>query len=134
MLQMGFDTFALVMNFLNREWVLCHVMIGLFKALDTSGAALAELVKPLLAKFKLTNKVIICVQNKGKNLATLNSSLSYVVSCGVFKLERHYEKSCLRRLDWHVTRLSRKLLCNLGTTTIWKYDELIIKMSHQNIS
>jgi hypothetical protein len=131
---MGFDTFVVVVNFLNWEWVLCHVIIGLFEAPDTSGAALAELVKPLLTKFKLTNKVITCVKNKGKNLATLNFSLSYVVYCGVLQLERHYEKSCLWRLDWHATRLSWKLLCNLGTTIVWKYDELIIKMSHQNIS
>jgi len=99
MLQMGFDTFALVVNFLNWEWVLCHVMIGLFEALNTSGTALAYLVKPLLAKFKLRNKVITCVKNKSKNLATLKNSLSYVVSCGVLQLEKHYEKSCLRRLD-----------------------------------
>ncbi len=47
---------------------------------------------------------------------------------------KHYEKLCPRRLDWHATRLSQKLLCNYGTTTIWKYDELIIKMPRQNIS
>ncbi len=75
MLRMGFDTFALVVNFLNQEWVPCHVTIGLFEAPDTSGAVLANIVKPLLAKFELTNKVIACVKNEGKNLATLNSSL-----------------------------------------------------------
>ncbi len=84
MLRMGFDTFALVVNFLNQEWVPCHVMIGLFKALDTSGIALAQIVKPLLAKFELTNKVITCVKNEGENLAILNSSLSDLVFCGVF--------------------------------------------------
>jgi hypothetical protein len=40
----SFDTFALVVNFLNWEWVPCHVTIGLFEALDTSGVALAKIV------------------------------------------------------------------------------------------
>ncbi len=91
---MGFDTFALVVNFLNKEWVPCHVTIGLFEALDTSGVALANIVKPLLAKFELTSKVIACVKDEGKNLATLNSSLSDVVFCGVFQLERPYSRVC----------------------------------------
>ncbi len=46
----------------------------------------------------------------------------------------HYEKSCPQILDWHATRLSQKLLCNQGTIIVWKYDELIIKMPHQDIS
>jgi hypothetical protein len=41
MLRMDFDTFALIMNFLNWEWVPCHVTIGLFEAPNTSGVALA---------------------------------------------------------------------------------------------
>ncbi len=101
MLRMGFDTFALIMNFLNWEWFPCEVTIGLFEPPNTSGIALAEIIKPLLAKFELTNKVIACVKEKGKNLATLNSSLPDVVSCRVFQLERHYGKSSLQRLDWH---------------------------------
>jgi hypothetical protein len=46
----------------------------------------------------------------------------------------YYEKLCPRKLDWHANRSSWKLLCNKGTTTLRKYDELIIKMSCQNIS
>jgi hypothetical protein len=38
----------------------------------------------------LTSKVIACVKYKGKNLATLNSSLLDIVSCGVLQLERPY--------------------------------------------
>ncbi len=26
-----FDIFALIMNFINKIWVLCHITIGLFK-------------------------------------------------------------------------------------------------------
>ncbi len=95
MLRMGFDTFAIVVNFLNKKWVLCHVMIGLFEAPDIGGIALVEIVKPLSAKFELTSKVIItCVKDKGKNVATLNSSLLNVFLCGVFQLERPYLGVC----------------------------------------
>jgi hypothetical protein len=48
--QMNFDTFALVVNFLNREWVLYHVTIGLFEAPNTCGIALAQIVKPFFGK------------------------------------------------------------------------------------
>ncbi len=50
---MSFDTFALVMNFLNLEWVPCHVTIGLFEALDISGVALAEIVKFFFGKVQV---------------------------------------------------------------------------------
>jgi hypothetical protein len=58
----------------------------LFKALNTRGATLVEIVKPLLAKFELTSKVIC--------LATLNSSLLNIVFCGVFQLEKPYLGVC----------------------------------------
>jgi hypothetical protein len=41
-------------------------------------------MKLLLAKFELTNKLFACVEDKGKNLATLNFALSNVVFCDVF--------------------------------------------------
>jgi hypothetical protein len=91
MSQMSFDIFALVVNFLNREWVPCHVTIGLFKAPNICGVALAQIVKPFLAKFKLTNKVITCVKYEGKNLATLNSSLLNVVSLGCLSWTDHIQ-------------------------------------------
>jgi len=50
---MSFDTFALIMNFLNLEWVPCHVTIGLFKALDISGVALAEIIKFFFGKVQV---------------------------------------------------------------------------------
>jgi hypothetical protein len=43
-----FDTFALVVNFIDDYWVLHHVTIGLFKVPNTYGVTLLEIVKPLL--------------------------------------------------------------------------------------
>ena len=56
MFRTGWDTFALVVNFIDDCWVPRHVTVGLFEAQDTSGASLAEIVKPLLDEFKLARK------------------------------------------------------------------------------
>ncbi len=52
-----------------------NVIIGLFEAIDTSGVALAKLVKSLLVEFQLTNKIPTCGKDKDKNLASLKFSL-----------------------------------------------------------
>jgi hypothetical protein len=83
-----FDTFAFIVNFLDQDWVPCHVTIDLFEVINTYEITSTKLMKPLLAKFQLNNKVLACVKDKGKNLATLNFSLSIVVSCDVFQLEK----------------------------------------------
>ncbi len=31
----SFDTFATVINFINEEWMPCHVVVGMFEALNT---------------------------------------------------------------------------------------------------
>jgi hypothetical protein len=49
----NFDTFALIMNFLNREWVPCHVINGLFEAPNTSGVALVEIIKLFFGKIQV---------------------------------------------------------------------------------
>jgi hypothetical protein len=56
MSRVGFDTFTLVVNFINDCWEPRHVIVGLFEAHDTSGVALAKIVKPLLDEFQLTKK------------------------------------------------------------------------------
>jgi len=89
-----FDTFVFVVNFLDWDWVPCHVTISLFEVTDTSGIALAKLMKPLLTEFQLTNKVLTCVKDKGKNLATLNFALSIIVSCDVLQLQKPFSSTC----------------------------------------
>jgi hypothetical protein len=42
----------------------------------------------------MTSKVIVCVKDEGKNLATLNSSLLDAIFCGVLQLERPYLRVC----------------------------------------
>ena len=75
MSRIGWDTFALVVNFIDDYWVPHHVTVGFFEAQDTSGASLAEIVKPLLDEFKLTDKIVACVKDEGANLATFGNNL-----------------------------------------------------------
>jgi hypothetical protein len=49
--QIRFDTFAFIVNFLDRDWVPCHVTIDLFEDANISGITLVEFRKPLLVEF-----------------------------------------------------------------------------------
>jgi hypothetical protein len=80
MSQSGFDIFALVMNFFDDAWVPKHVNFGLFEAPNIADVVLVEIVKPLLAKFQFTHKIVAYVKDKGSNLNTLVAGLSTIVS------------------------------------------------------
>ena len=83
-----------MVNFIDDGWVPRHVTVGLFEAQDTSGAALAEIVKPLLEQFKLTDKIVACVKDEGANLATLERALQLIVSCEVLGLPKPFSSAC----------------------------------------
>jgi hypothetical protein len=51
------DTFCMVLNFLDTDWMPQHVTVGVLRAENTSGVALATIVKPLLKEFNLIHKV-----------------------------------------------------------------------------
>ena len=58
------DTFCMVVNFLDTDWVPRHVTVGVFRAQSTTGAALATIVEPLLKEFNLLDKVE-CIRRVG---------------------------------------------------------------------
>jgi hypothetical protein len=49
-----FDTFDIVVSFINISWEPCHVIIGIFEAHNIVGATMANYVKALLDSFNLT--------------------------------------------------------------------------------
>jgi hypothetical protein len=51
-------------------------------------AKLVKLVKPFLAEFQFTKKVLACVNDKSMNLTTLNFALFIVVSHDVPQFEK----------------------------------------------
>ena len=70
----AYDIFALV-NFLNADWVPTHVTFGLFKACDTSEAAMAVQLQHLLDKYNLRNWILYYIKDEGSNLATITNAL-----------------------------------------------------------
>lgn len=82
----AYDVFALVVNVLTTDWQPKHITIGLCKAADASGAAMAVQLQQLLDRFNLTKKIICYVKDEGSNLATLTQALRSVVVIKVLVL------------------------------------------------
>jgi hypothetical protein len=80
MSQNGFDIFALVMNFIDDAWVPKHVNDGIVESPNIANVVLVEIVKPLLAKFQFTHKIVAYVKDKGSNLSTLITAFSIIVN------------------------------------------------------
>ncbi len=57
MLRFGYATFSLVINFVNQNWMHCHIIVGLFETLKVSNAIIVKQVNVPLVEFKLKNKV-----------------------------------------------------------------------------
>jgi hypothetical protein len=97
MSRLGYDTFSLVINFINPGWVPCHIIVGLFEATNTFGVTLVEQVKVFLLKFNLTNKVIAYVKDEGANLNSFTIALTYVMSCEPLQLPQPFASFCFGR-------------------------------------
>jgi hypothetical protein len=54
--------------------------LACFEAQDTLGVVLVLQVKALLAKLKITNKIIACVKDERGHLTTLVIAITFVVS------------------------------------------------------
>jgi hypothetical protein len=70
------DIFALVWNFLDTDWKMQHVTLGMFEATNsTQGTDLAPFVEELLAKYNLQGRCIAYVKDEGGNLQTMTAAL-----------------------------------------------------------
>jgi len=78
------DIFALIINFIDDQWIPYHVIIALFKAKNTSSVILAIKMKTLLLDFNFTNKIIAYVKDQRKDLSILIAILTSIVSCDSF--------------------------------------------------
>jgi len=61
----GFDTFALVVNYINSKCEPCHITIGIFEVHETSIVAMVLQLKDLLTHFDLCDKVITYTKDEG---------------------------------------------------------------------
>ncbi len=64
MLKFGYATFSLVINFVNQNWMHCHIIVGLFETLEVSNAIIVKQVIVPLVEFKLKNKVAPYVKDE----------------------------------------------------------------------
>ncbi len=94
MSQKGFDMFVLIVNYINKKWEPCHVIMGIFEVHETSGTPMVVHFKDLLAQYNLLNKIIAYVKNKSANLNTFIVALINIVSCVSFLLPQPYATSC----------------------------------------
>jgi hypothetical protein len=76
------------------DWQPKHITIGLFKASDTFGHALAKDLIELLNKYDLRKKNIAYIKNEGSNLNTMVVALKYVINCDILCLVESFWDSC----------------------------------------
>ncbi len=86
MFKTSFDMFVLVINFINDDWVPCHVTIRLFEATYTFGATLAEQMEYFLVEYQLISKIITCVKDENTKLNTFVFTFANVVFCAQLQL------------------------------------------------
>jgi len=82
----AYDIFSFVIYFLGIDWQPKHITIGLFKAFDTFGHALAKDLIEFLDKYDLRKRIIAYVKNEGSNLNTMIVGLKYVIRCDILGL------------------------------------------------
>jgi len=70
-----FDTFTLVVNYINQKWEPCHTIMGIFEVHETTWATMPLQLRDLFVKYDLLNKVIAYVKDEGTN------GLTNIMSC-----------------------------------------------------
>jgi hypothetical protein len=71
----SYDTFAMVINFINSFWEPTHVIVDILKEQNKTNITMANQVKKLFDSFGLFNIVIVYVKNKWSNLSKLTIAL-----------------------------------------------------------
>lgn len=67
----GFDIFALVVNYINKNWQPYHIIMGVFEVVETMRVVMAMQLKELFSQYELLDKVFVYVKDEGANLNTL---------------------------------------------------------------
>jgi hypothetical protein len=94
MSRIWYDTFFLVVNFIDDTWWPHHVTIRLFDALNTTRATLVEIMKPLLSQYQSTKKIVAYMKNERSNLNTLELAFLQLVNYEPWQLTSPYVGAC----------------------------------------
>jgi hypothetical protein len=84
---------VLVVKYINKQWVPCHVIVGIFEVHEIARAAMALQLKDLFTRFDLYAKVIAYMKDEGTNLNTFTNILISIVSCVALMLPQPYANS-----------------------------------------
>jgi hypothetical protein len=85
------DVFALVVNFINANWQLNQIIIGLFGAIEITSQAMAMKLQALLDNYNLWKKILVYVKDEGSNVGAMTTILKSVVSCDNLRLEEPFQ-------------------------------------------
>jgi hypothetical protein len=90
----SFDTFAMVTNFVDNNWVPQHITISLFKMPNTFGVIFSKIVKLFLVQFQLADKVLVYIKDEGNNLNTFENVFSTTIRCKLLELKKSFANTC----------------------------------------
>jgi hypothetical protein len=85
----GYDIFAMVVNFIYNAWHPNQITIALFEVQNASCVYMAKQVKGLLEVFWF----IAYMKVKGSNFTSLSIDLTLIMSCSYFKLVSPFVRS-----------------------------------------
>lgn len=87
----SFATFVFVVNYINKNWQPCHIIMGFFEVHETMGGYNGyAIIKSLLAWYELFDKIMTYVKDEGANLSTITMALMNIISCVPFMLLQTY--------------------------------------------
>jgi len=104
----GFDTFDIVVSFINALWEQFHVTMGIFEVHNIASVAMANQVKLLLYSFSLLDKVIAYVKDERSNLNTLTFALTFLISCFALQLTCPFVGLCFGHAMSKATQYATK--------------------------
>ncbi len=78
------------MNYINKKWEPCHVIVGICEVHETLGDAMVVQFKDLLSRYILLNKITTYVKDEGANMNTPIVALTNIVSCVLLLLPQPY--------------------------------------------
>jgi hypothetical protein len=68
----------MVVNYINKKWEPCHVIVEIFEVHETLKATMAIQLKDLVTQYNLWDKVITYVKDEGVNLNTPTTALTSI--------------------------------------------------------
>ncbi len=93
------NTFALIMNYLSKNWESMNVNVGMFEVNETTDSCMASQLQSLFEKFGLIHRVLAFVKYEGSNLASMATTWHSIINCELLNLPhvlwRHLFWSCV---------------------------------------